>query len=777
MESTRRRIRAQGVVQGVGFRPFVYREAVGLGLVGSVRNLGDAGVEILVEGSAEAIDAFVRALRENSPPLAHVASLEAEELPPTRETAFVIAPSDARDGGHGSLPPDTSICSACMEDVRGGSRYAGYWATSCTDCGPRFTVIEGLPYDRPQTSMVDFPMCDRCTVEYRDPLDRRYHAQTIACATCGPRLTFDGTTDNPIDRAMDALASGEIVAVKGIGGTHIACRADDEGVLQTLRRRLGRPGQPFALMGSEEALHRIAQLADAELDLLRSPRRPIVVVRQRECALPESVAPGLDTVGVMLPYTGLHVILFDRLDGPLVMTSANRPGEPMLIDNDAISVRLADVVEHELLHDRRIVARCDDSVRRVVGGAAVFLRRSRGHVPEEIVADLGEEAILALGPESDLTFTVYADGRAVPSQHIGSVNDVETYEFLLAAIDHLKRLTGFSTPEVVACDLHSDFLTTKLAREIVRATGARLVPVQHHVAHLASVAAETGVDRAVGILLDGYGFGPGGTAWGGEILVVEDARVERTGSLAPVRLPGGDAAARSPLRMSASLLHAAGWPSDRIVVELVDRGIPRNRAEALLTQIERGVNAPWTTSAGRFLDAVAAWLGIGRERTYEGEPAMRLEAAARAAAPIDLTAPIVRRDDRAVLDTADLFRSLVDLAASEDASVISATAQTALAEGIAGMAVREAQARGIETVAFSGGVAYNDAIASRIRQMIEGAGLRYVTNVRVPCGDGGVSFGQAVSAGLRWRLLEADGADAAAGGESGKGDQTEEEKR
>jgi len=758
-----RKLRVRGVVQGVGFRPFVYRTAVAHGLFGSVRNLGDAGVEIVVEGDADAVDAFVAALRAEAPPLAQIASIDEEACAASGRSEFVIAPSGEGDAGAGSIPPDTAICDACIDDVRGTSRFAGYWATSCTDCGPRFTVIEGLPYDRPRTSMNAFPMCDACRAEYTDPGDRRYHAQTTACPACGPQLSFDGTAESAIARTVHAIASGEIVAVKGIGGTHIACDAMNADAVRALRTRLGRSGQPFALMATEAAAERIADIDDEERALLRSPARPIVVLRQRAGALPDEVVPGLHTVGVMLPYTGLHVLLLDRIARPLVMTSANLPGRPMLIENEEIEERLGGIVDHVLVHNRRIVARCDDSVRRRAGGKTVFLRRSRGYVPGSIAADLGEERILALGPETGLTFGLYANGAVTLSQHIGSVDDLETDTFLAEAIDHLQRLTGFGTPEIVACDLHPRFLTTRRAGEIGKAVGAKVVRVQHHAAHLGAVMAEHALSAAIGIVLDGFGYGPDGTAWGGEILVARGRTVERVGALASVRLPGGDAAAREPLRVAAALLAEAGWPAERISAELVARGLPRAVAATLLAQIDRGVNAPWTTSAGRFLDAVAAWLGVGTIRTYEGEPAMRLEAAAAEGEPIRVAASVERCGGLWRIDTPALFASLVDLAESRPSADVAATAQAALADGVARVALEVARERDVGTVALSGGVAYNDAIATRIRNVVEGGGLQYVTNEQVPCGDGGVAFGQAACAGWGWSLLEADGPDAASG--------------
>ncbi len=747
MDRIRRRIQVTGVVQGVGFRPFVYRIAHAHGLGGSVCNRGDAGVEIVVEGEPRAIEEFLIDLRKKHPPLARIGAIDVEELPPIGEDGFKIVPSKEGSGSAGAIPPDIAICEECVADIFGDTRYRGYWATSCTNCGPRFTVIEGLPYDRPRTSMRDFPMCEECAAEYTDPLDRRYHAQTIACPECGPQLTFDGSVDAPIARAVAALKSGEIVAIKGIGGTHIACDATNAKAVGELRARLGRPGQPFALMATEEILHRIAEVGPEEWDLLRSPRRPIVVLRKRPGALPEAVSPGLHTVGVMLPYSGLHYLLFAQLDLPLVMTSANRPGSPMLIENARIEKELFGIVDHLLLHDRRIVARCDDSVVRVSGGTAKLLRRSRGYVPEQFRIDLGEAPILALGPESDLAFALYFDQRVTLSQHIGTVDDLDTFAFLQEAIDHLRAITGAPPPRVIACDLHPGFLTTRYAEELAARTGARLVRVQHHAAHLAAVMAEHELGEAVGIVLDGYGYGEDGTAWGGEIFLSRAGRISRVGSLAPVPLPGGDLAARRPLRMTAAYLHAAGVNRGEIARLLRRRGMEDAEVNAVLGQLKTGWNTPLTTSAGRFLDAVAALIGVATARTYEGEPAMRLEAAAVGGTPIpDIQTEIVERDGLTALDTISLFRDLYLRTETTPPADIAASAQASLADGAARIAIGLARREGINAVALSGGVAYNDAISDRIRVRVEAEGLSYFTNELVPPGDGGVSFGQAAIA-------------------------------
>lgn len=748
------RLIVRGVVQGVGFRPFVYRIAIDRNLAGSVRNLGSAGVEILVEGPSPALQSFLTALRTEQPPLCRIDDIEVSPSEPTGAAAFVILPSSPTGDSGGQLPPDVAVCDACVADIIGASRFHGYWATSCTDCGPRFTVIESLPYDRPRTSMSEFPMCEACANEYSNPLDRRYHAQTTACRHCGPILQFDGDPTDALSHTIQAIANGEIVAIKGIGGTHIVCDAASQSSIDRLRTRLGRLMQPFALMATESMLPELVEVSADELAQLRISQRPIVVLRIKPGKKLSRIAPGLHTIGVMLPYSGVHQLLFEKLDGPLIMTSANMLGQPMLIENNEIVARLDGIADHYLLHDRRIVARCDDSVCRKVAGDFVLLRRSRGFVPQALELALGAESILALGPESDLTFALYDRGKITLSQHIGNVDDLETLAFLRDAIDHLRRITRARNPAIIACDAHPQFLTTQLANELAEESGAQLVRVQHHAAHLASVMAENEIEESVGIIIDGYGYGTNGNAWGGEILAVKDKLITRAASLRPILMPGGDLAARNPLRMAASLLHAAGQDRATISAAIIERGMDRTEANLLMKQIEQGINAPSTSSAGRFLDAVAAWLGICLIRTYEGEPAMCLEAAAIRGRPHTIPITFINEAGMPRLDTADLFTQLIRLAKSASIADVAATAQLALARGVTMLAMRIADERGIRSLMVSGGVAYNDHISSEIHHLGEANGYKVLTNRFVPCGDGGVSLGQAAYAGWGYRLTE-----------------------
>lgn len=790
-------VHVDGVVQSVGFRPFVYRTATDLGLRGTVRNLGDAGVRIELEGDETAIDAFLTRLQEDPPPLATVETVEVDrerDVDATHET-FAIHESAAggrdadtgSDGddaaGPGTIPPDTAICEACLADVRDSdSRYHGYWATACVDCGPRFTVVEALPYDRPTTSMAAFPMCGDCRDEYEDPGDRRYHAQAIACPECGPTLRFgvvDGSTADSappeshtdggdpfpdalataatgasgVAAAARALSTGEIVVVKGVGGAHLACDATDPSAVARLRDRTGRPAKPFALMVPDlDTAERIARVSTTERTELTAPRRPILLLEARDTGgVVPDVAPGLHTIGVMLPYAGVHHLLFDHLDGPLVLTSANRPGQPMHVANGSIVDGLGDVADGFLLHDRRIVSRCDDSVARVVDGHRRLIRRSRGFAPTPVGLPGGDGAVLALGPELDVTPGVLADGRCYLTQYIGDVDTVATFEYLQAAIDHLLSIVGLSPPDVVAHDLHPEFHTTDLARRMEREAGRTRVPVQHHHAHAASVLAEHDRDAAIAVTVDGVGFGPDGTVWGGEVLDVTRTDYERVGGLAPLTMPGGDRATRFPGRMLAGGLFAhADHDIDHVRTVLANHGVsfpsPTER-DVVFQQLERGVNTPDTTSAGRFLDGVSALLGVCDERHYEGEPAMKLEAVATDGCERPIEVPMTTVDGRPAVDTPALLARLVTLREEGTSRAdVAATAQDALAQGLADLALEAADRLGREVIALSGGVAYNDHIARRFRQRVEAAGGIVLGNEQVPPGDGGIAYGQAAIA-------------------------------
>lgn len=752
------KLSVSGIVQGVGFRPFIYRTAVKHGLAGYVQNRGDAGVEVLLEGDDAAVEGFMADLAVEKPPQARIDQVTRTELSgPNRYSNFTIIKSSEEAEQSGSvIPPDIAICNQCLTELRDpdNPRY-DYFFITCTDCGPRFTIIERLPYDRENTTMREFPLCGLCQREYADPANRRFHAQTVACPTCGPKAYL---TDNrgeqvqaadPVRAAGKLLSEGKILAIKGYGGFHIAASATLEEPLLRLRETKHRREKPFAVMAkSLEAAASFGEINAKELELLSSPQRPIVAINKSEnYSLSKLIAPGLHNVGVMLPYTGLHYMLFDQVtDTSFVMTSANPASEPIVKDNsDAIEV-LGDTVDYFLFHNRKIAQRCDDSVMRVHGSHPVFLRRSRGYAPAPIkLKSKAKHCVVAYGGELNDTSTILCGDKAFISQHIGDVENIETEDFLKEATTHLQHLTN-THPEVVACDLHPKFNTTRLAKEVAEAQGLPLVQVQHHHAHSAALMAEHGLEEIVAIACDGYGYGLGGEAWGGEILYCSDdsAEFRRLGHLEPQLLLGGDLASRYPLRMAAAMLCKAGadvktWLKQN--KELLSYG--DTEAELILDQLKKGIGGPQTTSCGRVLDAASALLGICTVRSYEGEPAMKLESAAFGGRDALRLKPQVYGN---VLGTSNLLWAIYNAHGKHSVPDLAYSAHVYLAKGLAELAIAQAQKEGTKNVGFTGGAACNQILAQTIRAAVEAAGLNFHVHEQVPAGDGGVSFGQAVIA-------------------------------
>lgn len=724
-------ITVRGVVQGVGFRPFVYAEAVRLGLSGSVKNLGSE-VEIRVTG--DRIDELIESLR-HGPPLARIDTVAVRSLDGPVPDGFSILASE--EGARtGLIPPDVATCDRCLEEIRSPSnRYHGYWATSCVDCGPRYSIIHDLPYDRPRTSMDSFELCEGCRGEFADPASRRHHAQTIACPSCGPRVSLHDAngcpilTDDPIGAAAERLDGGAILAIRGIGGFHIACV---EEAAERLKGRLGRPEQPLAVMARPETVEAAAGINDQERDALFSRERPIVVLEKRD---PDafSAISNLHTIGMMLPYTGLHHLLFSRLAHPvLVMTSANVPGYPMVTGFDRAVQALSGIADAYLTHDRPIVNRCDDSVVR----DGHLIRLSRGYAPLRTPIDLGDRCLLGVGPELSSNTTIYRDGHAVTSPHVGNVRNPETLAYLVETIEKLGGWLG-ARYDAVAHDLHPQFLSTRYARELATALGVPAIPVQHHRAHIASVTREP----CIGIAIDGVGYGDDGTVWGGEVFAGAVPTLDRVAHLEPVPMPGGDLATRFPERMLYGVL-----PEDRVLDLLAERGWSELERDVLARQTARRVNTPLSTSTGRVLDAAAALLGLCRERTFDGEPAMKLEAAAARGRPEPWPLEFRSAGGASLLSTSRLMGELADRALTGKGSVpdLAAAFQANLSRGIAHLAIEAARERGIETVALSGGVAINTAIRSTIQDACRGSGLVCITNTRLPLGDGCISFGQCV---------------------------------
>ncbi|HIE18649.1 TPA: carbamoyltransferase HypF, partial [Candidatus Bathyarchaeota archaeon] len=749
----------RGIVQGVGFRPFIYRIAVKNQLAGYVRNRGDAGVEILIEGKEDNIKKFMRDLREKKPPLATIYEVITEQLrgKPHYERFEIYKSSHESELSGSVIPPDISICDECIRELRNPKdpRY-DYFFITCTNCGPRYTIIEKLPYDRENTTMRDFPMCSFCHTEYSDPLNRRFHAQTVACPKCGPKVylaTRDGELvehKDPVREAGRLLSERFIVAVKGYGGFHVAASTLIEKPLIRLRKAKHRKQKPFAIMASSiEAIETFAEINPKEKMLLASYTRPIVLLKKKdEYYLSDMIAPGLHNVGVMLPYTGLHYMLFDDVEDPaFVMTSANPPNQPIIKEDDEAVKKLGRIVDYFLFHNRQVAHRCDDSVIRVHGEKQIFIRRSRGYAPAPIILKRRSKiCVLGLGGELNNTACILLRDKAFISQHIGDVENIETRDFLEQASQHLIRLTN-SRIETVACDLHPKFTTTNLAKRIADENGYQMIRVQHHYAHIASLMAEHDVDEMVGICCDGYGYGFDGEAWGGEILFCtrESYRFERLGHLQEQPLVGGDLATRFPLRVAAGILHRQVDVTEWLTQHKNNLPHGEMEIEVILKQLETGRNVIETSSCGRILDAVAAILDVCYERTYEGEPAMKLESLALRGKDVLKLNPTLRGD---ILDTTHLILEIFKNKDKIPRENLALSAHVYLARGLAMLAVEKAQGKDVKAIGFSGGVAYNEIMTSEIRKFVESSGLNFFVHEAVPPGDGGLSFGQTVVAGF-----------------------------
>ena len=755
----RMKIEVTGIVQGVGFRPFVYRTAVKNRLNGYVKNKGDAGVEIILEGKEHAIETFLKDLKTEAPPLAQIYDTTKRKLKGKDEyRGFIISKSSSEAEHAGSIiPPDIAICDDCLRELGDPKdpRY-NYFFLTCTNCGPRYTIIERLPYDRENTTMRDFPLCGFCQKEYKDPLNRRFHAQTVACPKCGPKAyltTNQGKTvqhKDPIREAGKLLSEGNILAIKGYGGFHIATSTTDETPLARLRQAKHRSQKPFAVMARNlETIMTFAKVSKEEEQLLKSYARPIILLdKNKSYCLSDLIAPGLHNIGVMLPYTGLHYMLFDAVDdAAFVMTSANPPNQPIVKDNEEALKTLGNAVDYFLFHDRQIAHRCDDSVLRMHGKPQVFIRRSRGYAPTPIILrEKTRRCIVGLGGELNDTSCILLENKAFVSPHIGDVENIETESFLRNTIEHLTRLTN-SKIEAVACDLHPKFTTTKLAHQLAEENKWQLVQVQHHHAHIAALMAEHNIKEMMGICCDGYGYGTDGEAWGGEILLCTEGTegFKRLAHLEKQPLTGGDLATRYPLRVAAGIL------SKRIKIEdwLLENAqrFPYGKEETLILvdQLRKGFGVSETTSCGRVLDAIAAILGICYERTYEGEPAMKLESAAIDGKDVLSLEPTI---ENGILETTRMVYEVFANREKHSKTDLAYSAHAYLARGLATLAIENVVKNDVKAIGFSGGAACNGILASIMRKTVKDAGLQFVVHSAVPPGDGGVSFGQAVVGGF-----------------------------
>ena len=823
-----KQILVEGIVQGVGFRPFVYRIATEASLNGYVRNLGNV-VEIIVQGSHQDMEEFLFNLQNKLPPIAKINNIETRDLNEEDEkfssyTDFTIKESADDFAGTSVIPPDVAICDNCLEEINDPqNRRYKYPFNACTDCGPRFTVIEKVPYDRDNTTMEDFPLCDECEIEYTNPLDRRYHAEAACCEDCGPSLKLlkntggDGDSaieidcEDPLKETARLLDEGKILAIKGIGGTHLVANVKIKETVDLLRQRLGRKSQAFAVMSPDiETIKTFAVMSKEEEKTLKSKERPIVILKKSEdYDFADSVSPDLHNIGVMLPYAPLHHLLFNETDTPAyIMTSANVPGEPMMITNEEIVKNLFKIADYYLVHNRRILNRCDDSVVRFRNDELAFIRRSRGYTPEPYDLSgkytyLNEEFdnlnILALGPELDVTFTIIKNSKAYVSQHIGNTNKYRTYQFLKEAIEHMMQITKTDSFDLIACDMHPQFFTTQLAKEYAEKYDCPLIQVQHHHAHGVSLindhvlnktdleektSAEMEISQdyeksellenpgeMIIIASDGVGYGDDGGAWGGEILYTDIKSYKRMASLMPQKMPGGDLCTKYPARMLAAILSNPNSDYERDkygeenVQELMERNyldaFPHGKMEiaSLFKQIERNLNVGINTSTGRCLDSIAAALNICHERSYEGEAPMKLESAAFNYLKMndsdklnDYPIIIKDHDDRRVLDTTAILRYVIDkLEEGEDIGRIAAAGQEAVSIGLAKIAIEAARDCGIDTVGVTGGTFYNEAITAHIKDCIENAGLKFIQHTNSCPGDGSVSLGQAIVAGINFK--------------------------
>jgi len=750
------RVHVTGRVQGVGFRPFVWREASSRGLSGWVGN-DSAGVVLEAEGPAAVVHAFLQAL-DHPPPLARVTAVETQHLAPDGRPGFSVRSSTTDGAARALLAPDTAMCGACRAELDDPSdRRFGHPFVTCTDCGPRFTLVESMPYDRSRTTMAAFPMCPACAREYADPADRRFHAEPICCPDCGPQLSLLDAAGrrlgDPLASAAALLRDGAVVAVKGVGGYHLAVDATDEPAVARLRQRKHRPHRPFALLLRDlDEVGRLCLPTADHLALLTDPARPVVIVPRRPgAAVARSVAPDGGPLGVLLPYTPLHALLAGACNRPLVLTSANLSGEPLVVDDAEAQERLAGIADAFLAHDRRIVARADDSVVAVAAGRPVPLRRSRGYVPTPVTLPVASPVpLLACGPAAKATVCIVRGGEAFLSAHLGDLGELRSAQAYAEAVEHLQRLTG-ARPEVLAHDLHPDYPSTRYAWE---RPATRRIGVQHHHAHIASCLADNGrAGPVIGIAFDGLGLGPDGSAWGGEVLLADLTAATRAAHLAPVAMPGGDAAVREPWRMALAYLDAAY--GDELPTGLAVQLRQSQRWNAVRSIARAGLSSPPTSSAGRLFDAVSALLGVRDTISYDGQAAVELELLADPAEHGSYGIPLSRASSQdGPLDTAPLLvevplliRALVDdLLAGTPIPLVASRFHSSLAEVVGDVCGILRDEHGLSTVALSGGVFCNRLLLARTVDRLETGGFDVLTHRQVPANDGGLALGQAAVA-------------------------------
>jgi hydrogenase maturation protein HypF len=749
MMRDRRKITVQGIVQGVGFRPFVYGLASRLGLGGTVRN-NTTGVVIEVEGEPACLDNFLRALVAEAPPLARIERICAEQEPVEHCTAFAIEPSEIRHETQVFIAADVATCTACLQEFNDPrDRRYHYPFLNCTNCGPRFTIVSAVPYDRERTTMARFPMCPACQAEYHDPGDRRFHAQPTACPSCGPRLWVADSqgaeihADDPLRFISARVREGRIIAIKGLGGYHLACDGLQQNVVRELRRRKQREAKPLAVMVENlEAAQRLCAISAVEAGMLAAPRRPIVLLRKHpDCPIADAVAPRNRDLGVMLPYTPMHHRLIQQVAGPMVMTSGNLTEEPIAYEDDDAVRRLAGIAEYFLTHNRPIHTRCDDSVTRIVLNQEAPLRRSRGYAPLPIRLPMPcPTPILACGGHLKNTFCLAHGEYAFLSHHIGDLEDYRTYQAFVDSVEHFKQLFGIS-PQAVAYDLHPGYRSSQYALAL---QDLPRLAVQHHHAHIAACMAENGCQRPViGVAWDGTGYGTDGRIWGGEFLLASYHGFERLAHLEEVRLPGGEQAIRQPWRMAAAYLQQVyGEAMADLDLALMHAIEPRTW-QVLRQMLARGLNSPWTSSAGRLFDAVAALIGLRHEVQYEGQAAVELEMLADEHPAEGYSFSLADQHKPMVVQTGGVIRGVVDdLLSGEPVGRIAARFHTTLSGIIRAVCGRIREQTNLRQVALSGGVFQNTLLLTQAISGLQQDGFVVYSHKLVPPNDGGLCLGQ-----------------------------------
>lgn len=753
----RAKISVHGIVQGVGFRPFIYGLAISRQLAGWVCNTSGS-VEIEAEGDERAISDFLTAIRTQAPPRARIDDIRAELIPVEGHSGFTIRDSISLDNTYQLISPDIATCDDCRREILSPSdRRSGYPFTNCTNCGPRFTIIEDIPYDRVKTTMSAFDMCSSCQSEYDDPLDRRFHAQPNACSDCGPALWMTDSSgetiecDDPLGRASDLLGEGKILAIRGLGGFHLVCDATNEKAVALLRKRKHRKSKPLAVMiPTLERIREHCHVSDTEADLLASAAAPIVLLHWRidRSDVTTLVAPKQKYLGVMLPYTPLHHILLRAVDKPLVMTSGNLSGEPLVKDNEEAVARLAGIADAFVLHNRGIHVRCDDSVCLVDEGRTHVVRRARGYAPDPINLPFNSRSVIACGPELKNTVCLTTGRHAFLSHHIGDMGSEEALSHLIDTINHYKNLFRID-PQLIACDMHPEYIASKYAHRLAVDRGLDCVEVQHHHAHVVSGMIDNNLEGPViGVAFDGTGYGSDGAIWGGEFLVADWARFERVGHLEYVPLPGGEAAIRRPYRMALSYLFSLiGENLDLERLPFAD--IDPVEREVIARQVKRMINSPLTSSAGRLFDAVSAIAGVRNTVDYDGQAPIELEAMAADNATVSGVYPFSvdgPPDTRIVRLRAMLEAILHDVREDVPAATISVRFHRTMAAIIASVCGAIAARRDLDRVVLTGGVMQNRLLLHLATDALEREGLRVFSHRDVPVNDGGISLGQAVVA-------------------------------